>query len=527
MVMIACEKGVAIMVNICRTKLACAIMAAMLCVANGAVGGASGGASGGMAVGAAGGASGGAAEASGEAHGGPSGWAEAEVSLARANGLIPAALDSQYQMSITRKEFCEVGVGFIEKRAGKTIDGVVAERGERSPGEPFSDVSDADITSMFSLGIVKGYEDGRFMPDGLITREEAATLLSRAARLFGMDNPNGEAVGFSDRGEFSDWALAGIDFISSCTDGNARVMGGTAPGTFSPMQQYTREQAFITFNRLLDAMSASDEVKLLAAMESACGRRMDKHVYVDMDHDGDEEIVGSYLDGNGQCQTWYCSSDGSICEFVFENFEIMDVFEYELVDLGFETHVAVNAYRMFGTMKNHTILALHGSRIECVVSGNYGTVHVDGSGEITLNVEAYDSIYDAAMDEFLGHTYKDTYLFYDGTTYKEYGATMISEIEFLRFSNAKQILDSIDNGLADDGLADNGLADSGIYKIERQYYMRPNGVLHVQCIAFSLSGDINYRYYTVRYKDNYIIGGKGEPTLGQMQPSFSDLDVIY
>lgn len=259
---------------------------------------------------------------------------------------------------------------------------------------------------------------------------------------------------------------------------------------------------------------------------------MDKHVYVDMDHDGAREIIGVYADERGVYHTWYCGAGrGGIYEsavsfvndyeieakLVHVNGESMDDVFIELLEHGSETHVAINACRWVGTSKNYTILALRGGDIECVLSNQYGYVSMNYRGDITLNVEAYDGMYDAAIDAYILHTWKDTYLYYDDNTYNEYGARLIAEAEFLGFGNAAGVMSQI--------TAEQEKAD--VAGVSYAYYVRSNGIAHIQCEAFLNSGDIVYGYYTVRYADGIITADAPVFYEGQMAPYFSSLHVTY
>ena len=177
------------------------------------------------------------------------------------------------------------------------------------------------------------------------------------------------------------------------------------------------------------------ETELLAIMESSSNHKIENYVYTDMDHDGTNELIGVYSNEMGLYQTWYCSGDGKTCILVHQNNDGMDACEIELLDIGNETHVVLNAYRMLGTGKNYSIIAMRNKEIICLISNKYGYVSMRDSGDITLDVEAYDGMYDPSIGELSLHTWKDTYLFFDGDTYKEYGASEISEQEFLKYQN--------------------------------------------------------------------------------------------
>lgn len=262
---------------------------------------------------------------------------------------------------------------------------------------------------------------------------------------------------------------------------------------------------------------ALSETELLAIMESSSKHKIENYIYTDMDHDGTNELIGVYSNETGLYQTWYCSGDGKTCVLVHQNNDGMDACEIELLNIGNETHVVLNAYRMMGTGKNYSIIALRNKEIICLISNKYGYVSMSDGGDITLDVEAYDGMYDPSIGGLILHTWKDTYLFFDGDTYKEYGASEISEQEFLEYQNSQEIKNKIESELR----------QSNTLSLEFTYFKRKNGIIHIQCNVYGDSGEIQYGYYTVRYEGNKLNNNLGEYTLGQMADSFSDLEVVY
>lgn len=168
-------------------------------------------------------------------------------------------------------------------------------------------------------------------------------------------------------------------------------------------------------------ISDKTETELLAIMQTKIGCEVENYVYVDMDYDGVNELIATNCK-NGYYQTWYCSSDGKRCELVHENEEFMEYIEIVVLDLGTETHIALNAYMSMGNNKNYSIIALKDKKIVSLISNEYGSVYITDREDIALSVEAYDGLYDPSIDGLIVHTWKNTYLFFDESVYKEYGA---------------------------------------------------------------------------------------------------------
>ena len=187
----------------------------------------------------------------------PSAWAIEEIDSARDAGIVPENLDSQYQDNITREEFCEIAAALVESKTGETMADVLDQK-ELTGRNPFSDTSNSDVIAMNALGVVNGSGGGRFSPNDEITREEAATMLTRLGKIMNLSGPESVELSFSDAGSISDWAYDAVGFVSLCMDptNNKYVMGGTGENRFSPKDPYTREQAFASFMRLYNVIGS-------------------------------------------------------------------------------------------------------------------------------------------------------------------------------------------------------------------------------------------------------------------------------
>ena len=180
----------------------------------------------------------------------PSDWALEECSLALHYELIPYALQKNYQSPISREDFCHAIVNMLMIREGvASVDELLAKHGLTMESGIFTDTDDKDIRAANLLGIVNGVGGGLFQPERNISRQEAAAMLMRTAKVMGITS--GSAKEFSDTDSLQNWAKEGIDFISGLIsqDGKA-VMGGTGGDMFSPLNDYTTEQSVLTVYRL-------------------------------------------------------------------------------------------------------------------------------------------------------------------------------------------------------------------------------------------------------------------------------------
>ena len=163
----------------------------------------------------------------------PSSWAVSEVDLANSFNLVPDTLNKAYQREITRAEFCSLAVALYE-----TVNDKITDR------TTFADTEDINVEKMASIGVVSGIGNGKFDPDGKLTREQAAVILSRLAAAIGKPLPTKVAT-FSDNTNIATWAVDGVGQIQA-----AGIMSGTGNNMFSPKQAYTREQSILTILRL-------------------------------------------------------------------------------------------------------------------------------------------------------------------------------------------------------------------------------------------------------------------------------------
>ena len=116
-----------------------------------------------------------------------------------AAGIVPEALQSQYNQATTRAEFCALAVELYETVAGSEIT-------ERAT---FTDTSDPNVEKMAALKVVNGEEEGVFNPNGKLTRQQAAAMLSRLADALDKPLPAKETT-FADKASFSPYAVGPI-----------------------------------------------------------------------------------------------------------------------------------------------------------------------------------------------------------------------------------------------------------------------------------------------------------------------------
>jgi len=90
------------------------------------------------------------------------------------------------------------------------------------------------IATAATNGLVNGYPDGTFGPDDLITREQMAVMIVKAAKLA----PVAEAPQFADSGSISPWAR---EAVATATENG--IMRGYPDNTVRPGGSATRAEA--------------------------------------------------------------------------------------------------------------------------------------------------------------------------------------------------------------------------------------------------------------------------------------------
>jgi hypothetical protein len=104
---------------------------------------------------------------------------------------------------------------------------------------PFSDVGtdqwyyDA-VRWAYAQGLVTGYGDGKFGPEDLVTREQLAAILWRAA---GSPEPTQTALGFTDAGTVSDYAQKAMLWVNE-----NGIVGGYTDNTVKPQASASRAE---------------------------------------------------------------------------------------------------------------------------------------------------------------------------------------------------------------------------------------------------------------------------------------------
>ncbi|MGN1115754.1 MAG: S-layer homology domain-containing protein, partial [Candidatus Ornithomonoglobus sp.] len=145
-------------------------------------------------------------------------WAAPEVQEAFDENLVPDILHgADLTKKVDRAEFAAIAVTLYENLSKKT-----AQTGENPFGDISGNYCEDDILKAYNLGITNGITNVTFEPSTLISREQAATMLTRAYK----------------KSEFPSWTLA--------TDGDypLNYMGVTKYADDDEISDYAKESVY-------------------------------------------------------------------------------------------------------------------------------------------------------------------------------------------------------------------------------------------------------------------------------------------
>jgi len=180
-------------------------------------------------------------------------WAIPELEKAQSYGLIPDSLkDVDYKKPITRIEFAAVSVKLYENLSGKTATPVATN--------PFIDTKDVEVLKAYNIGLTTGTSATAFSPNSLLTREQAATMLTRAIKaayipgwtLASDDSYTlnfAQPAKFADDGKINAWAKQSVYYA------NAKgIILGTGNNMFSPAANAARQEALTIAVRMVEKL---------------------------------------------------------------------------------------------------------------------------------------------------------------------------------------------------------------------------------------------------------------------------------
>ncbi len=165
-------------------------------------------------------------------------WAKDYIGALTKRGVFKGYADGSYKpdMSITREEIAVA----LTRALG------LEEEAKKAAAVSFNDstniaawANDA-VNLMVKNGVFKGYDDGEFKPQRIISREEIVAVIIRLFRT----NLSSSALDYTDKDDVGEWARGYLEKASSLS-----IVTGYPDGSFQPAKAITRgEAAKILYN---------------------------------------------------------------------------------------------------------------------------------------------------------------------------------------------------------------------------------------------------------------------------------------
>ncbi len=142
--------------------------------------------------------------------------------------------------SVTRAEFAAMltrGLGLSTTTAAPFTD--------LKAGAWYSDA----VNAAYAAGLINGYNDSTFRPDGIISRQELSVMLAKASALLDIKATGGKISTYGDAASFGAFAKDSIAFVTAA----GLMEGSSANGStvFQPAAPTTREAAATVIYKLL------------------------------------------------------------------------------------------------------------------------------------------------------------------------------------------------------------------------------------------------------------------------------------
>lgn len=152
-------------------------------------------------------------------------WAQQSIEELVATGTVGGYPDGSFKPgnTVTRAEF-----------ASMLVKALQLDKGEKIFADTIDHWAKDFIAAANARGIVNGYDANTFGPDDLITREQMAVMIFKAAGLSAL----GEETGFADKDDISSWARQAVAAVVE-----QGIMNGYQDNTIQPQGKASRAEA--------------------------------------------------------------------------------------------------------------------------------------------------------------------------------------------------------------------------------------------------------------------------------------------
>ncbi|MBW4084931.1 S-layer homology domain-containing protein [Paenibacillus sp. S150] len=172
-------------------------------------------------------------------------WAKSSIDLLASKLIITGTSATAFQPSqmVTRAEFAAL----ITRSLGLASMSSAAAFNDVGANAWYTDA----VQTAAAAGLLTGYTDGSFKPDSPITRQEMATILSKAMKYTGKSLNAEPAVlaKFSDASAIPAWSQAAVAEIAA-----EGIIQGRPDGSFAPQVLATRAEAATMLEKTLKSL---------------------------------------------------------------------------------------------------------------------------------------------------------------------------------------------------------------------------------------------------------------------------------
>lgn len=179
-------------------------------------------------------------------------WAVNEIKVAAAKSLVPYDLTDHYDSNITREEMAVLLENAIVTAGNYAdMDAYMIDNGVGYTTGNFADCigRDESIDRLFKLGIISGRTDVLFEPDGAVSRQEAAAMITRVADLFMYVGTN-YRLNTADSSNVAPWASFYVRWVM-----DKGIMSADENNRFNPDGTVSVQQAITAVSRLFDLIT--------------------------------------------------------------------------------------------------------------------------------------------------------------------------------------------------------------------------------------------------------------------------------
>jgi len=175
-------------------------------------------------------------------------WADKEILYLAEEGILNGFEDNNFypERSITRAEFVKIIALALDVKSGNgnvTFDDVSSDMWYY----PY-------ISALYNAGLIGGYPDNTFCPNGNITREEIAKILCNSIDYSGIMLTVSSDINFSDNDNISMWAE---EYVKKAYA--AELLKGDDKNNFRPKDKATRAEAATVIYRVFDFIKKKGE----------------------------------------------------------------------------------------------------------------------------------------------------------------------------------------------------------------------------------------------------------------------------